>query len=331
MRILIIKLGALGDVIIAMPHIQQIIHHYQAHEVWLLTAPEYGSLFSEFNHLRMQTFPRKGLRSVADPIRWVRSKSFDVVMDLQGSDRSKMMVSLSGAKKKAGLGPGFPYTHFPENKGIIDGEVHSFHRLNRLLEAAHIPIALDDPHLQGSSTDKQKVADWLKQQGISEQKIVLIHAGSSARWESKRWTTNHFITLATILTEQYGLAVIWLGGKEDIEINQKLVQFAGIDATGLFSLLELAELARYTYFAITTDSAPMHIIAATGAPVYALFGPTDWQRSHAVGQKERVLTHSVECSPCFIPQCPPEQGHKCLVDLKPEMVLNRLKQDGFLT
>ncbi|CAH9019257.1 glycosyltransferase family 9 protein [Candidatus Nitrosacidococcus sp. I8] len=331
MRVLIIKLGALGDVIIAMPHIQQIIQHYPEDEVWLLTAPEYGSLFSEFAHLKVQTFPRKGLRSVADPIRWVRSKTFQVVIDLQGSDRSKMMVSLSGANKKAGLGPGFPYTHFPENKGIIDGEVHSFHRLNRLLESANIPIALDGPHLQGSSADRQQVTEWLKQQGIFEQKIVLIHAGSSTRWESKRWTTNHFVTLGTILAEQYGLAVIWLGGKEDAEINQKLVQFAGTDATGLFSLLELAELAHHAYFAITTDSAPMHIIAATGTPVYALFGPTDWQRSYAVGQKDRVLTHHVECSPCFIPQCPPERGHKCLVDLKPEMVLAQLKQDGFLS
>lgn len=159
--------------------------------------------------------------------------------------------------------------------------------------------------------------------------MILIHAGSSARWESKRWIEAHFITLATIL-EQQGLAVIWIGGAEDSSLNQKLAQVIGIDASEAFSLLELAALARQARFAITTDSAPMHIIAAAGTPVYALFGPTDWQRSHAVGQKERVLTHSVSCSPCYLPQCPTERAHQCLVALSPEKVLACIRNDGLL-
>ncbi|MGR6034167.1 MAG: glycosyltransferase family 9 protein [Candidatus Nitrosoglobus sp.] len=328
-RVLIIKLGALGDVILAIPHIKQIVQHYSEAEIWLLTAPEFVSLFAGFPRLKIKSFPRKGVRSLVAPLHWIRSQPFEVLFDLQGSDRSKIMVALSGADRRYGLGPGFPYTHCPPNRGIVAGEVHSFSRLNKLLETADLPPVSVGSYLKASEEQRRMVSDWLARKELLGQDMVLIHAGSSTRWESKRWVNAHFITLATAL-EQQGLAVVWIGGAEDANLNQKLAQVIGIDATEVFSLLELAELACQARFAITTDSAPMHVIAATGTPVYALFGPTDWRRSHAIGQKERVLTHPVSCSPCYLPQCPAERAHRCLVELKPEMVLARIRGDGLL-
>lgn len=328
-RILIIKLGALGDIIIAAPHIKQIAQSYPGAEIWLLTAPGFTSLFEEYPNLRVKPFPRKGTQSLLTPLRWIRSQVFEVVFDLQGSDRSKIMTVLSGATRRYGLGSGFPYTHCPPDKGIVNGEAHSFHRLNRLLEAAGLAPVSAEPYLKDSEEQRQMVSDWLVEKGLSEKNIALIHAGSSARWESKRWATAHFITLATAL-EQRGLTPLWVGGPEDVALNETLSQTIGFDVTGVFSLLQLIELARYARFAVTTDSAPMHAIAAAGIPVYALFGPTDWRRSHALGQKERVLTHPVFCSPCHLPQCPAERGHRCLVELKPEAVLERIRCDGLL-
>lgn len=328
-RVLIIKLGALGDVIIAIPHIKQVMQGYPGAEIWLLTAPEFVSLFAEFPRLRIKAFPRKGIRSLIAPLHWIRSQPFEVLFDFQGSDRSKMLTSLSGANRRYGLGPGFPYTHSPPNRGIVAGEIHSFSRLNRLLEAAGLPPAAIGPYLETSEAQRRAVNDWLANRDLLGRDIVLIHAGSSTRWESKRWVSAHFITVATAL-EQQGLAIIWVGGAEDAHLNQRLAQIIGTDATEAFSLLELAELAHQARFAITTDSAPMHVIAAAGVPVYALFGPTDWRRSHAIGQKERVLSQSVSCSPCYLPQCPVERAHRCLVELKPERVLDRIRSDGLL-
>lgn len=328
-RILIIKLGALGDVLMATPHIQQIVAGYPEADIWLLTIPEFASLFEEYPHLKVKAFTRKGTRSLLAPLRWIRSQAFQVVFDLQGSDRSKMMAALSGAAERYGLGPGFPYTCCPPNKGIVNGETHSFYRLNQLLETADLAPVPASFTLKASEEQRQIVSSWLVEKGLSEKNIVLLHAGSSARWESKRWATAHFITLATAL-EQHGLTPIWVGGKEDASLNRTLSQTIGIDVTEHFSILQLIELARYARFAVTTDSAPMHAIAAAGIPVYALFGPTDWRRSHALGQKEWVLTHPVTCSPCYLPQCPAERAHRCLVELKPERVLERIRSDGLL-
>jgi ADP-heptose:LPS heptosyltransferase len=327
--ILIIKLGALGDVIIAIPHIKQVVRSYSGSDIWLLTAPEFSSLFEKYSNLAVKSFPRKGTQSLFAPLRWIRSQTFEVVFDLQGSDRSKIMTGLSGANRRYGLGPGFPYTHCPPNSGILAGEIHSFSRLNRLLETAGLPPVSVGPYLEASEEQRRIVSDWLADKGLLGRDIVLIHAGSSTRWKSKRWVSAHFITLATAI-EQQGLTVIWVGGAEDAKLNQMLAQIVGTDATEVFSLLELAELARHARFAVTTDSAPMHTIAAAHIPVYALFGPTDWRRSHAIDQKERVLTHPVSCSPCYLPQCPAERAHRCLVELKPEAVLARIRHDGLL-
>ncbi|ADJ29307.1 glycosyltransferase family 9 protein [Nitrosococcus watsonii] len=328
-RILIIKLGALGDIIMATPHIKRIVEGYPEAEVWLLTAPGFAGLFAGYPNLKVKSFPRKGIQSLFPPLGWIRSQGFQIVFDLQGSDRSKTMVALSGATRRYGLGPGFPYTHCPPNKGIVGKDVHNFSRLNRLLETAGLPLAQAGPYLEASGGQRQKVEDWLAGKGLLGRKLALIHAGSSARWESKRWAAAHFVTLGTIL-EQQGIVVIWVGGSEDAALNQTLSQNIGMDATGVFSLLELVALAHQARFAVTTDSAPMHAIAAAAIPVYALFGPTDWRRSHAVGQQQRVLVHPVACSPCYLPECPPRNAHRCLAQLQPGEVLARLHQDGML-
>ena len=114
-----------------------------------------------------------------------------------------------------------------------------------------------------------------------------------------------------------GYAVIWIGANEDRDVNRRLARQVGMDASGAFNLLELAALGRRAEFAVVNDSAPMHILSASPLPVYALFGPTDWRRSHGLGQAERVLLNPVACSPCHRPVCPPGFDHRCLNELTP--------------
>ena len=63
----------------------------------------------------------------------------------------------------------------------------------------------------------------------------------------------------------------------------------GIDATAVFSVTQLAIIGSRARFALTNDSGPMHVLSASGIPVFALFGPSDWRRNHALGQAARVL------------------------------------------
>jgi ADP-heptose:LPS heptosyltransferase len=326
-KILVIKLGALGDVVLALPHIARIHAAHPRQQVVLLTAPEYKPLLTALPGIEVVAFPRKGFIAMTRLLRWLSGQRVEVVYDLQGSLRSRIMTRLTRAPVRAGRCAGLAYTHAPAAADAIPQ--HPFDWLNRVLAATGIEPALSDWRLPGTPAARSRVKEWLQVHGLTGQSLVLLHAGSSLRWPSKRWPAAYFRNLAQVLAG-YGLHVIWIGGSDDAGLNRMLASTTGIDASGEFSYPELAALAVYAVFAVTNDSGPMHILAATGLPVYACFGPTDWRRSHALGQENRVLTNPVSCSPCYLKSCPPEREHACLQGLTPAKVIARLETDGYL-
>jgi ADP-heptose:LPS heptosyltransferase len=325
-RILIIKLGALGDVVLATPQFRAIVEAYPEAEVTLLTSPACAALVQGLPGLGVAAFRRRGFAAMWRVLAWLRRCEFNMVFDLQGSLRSRLMTRCSGARRRIGCRPGFAYTHAPAAGGAAG---HVFPELNRLLETAGLDPAPPLAWLPAIPTAETKVADWLERHGLAQRRRVLLHAGSSARWPSKRWEEAHFAVLATALAKR-GYAVIWVGAEEDRDINRRLARQAGVDATDAFSLVELAALGRRAAFAVVNDSAPMHVLSASPLPVYALFGPTDWRRSHGLGQAERVLVNPVACSPCHRPICPAGFEHRCLRELTPAQLLERLAADGWL-
>ena len=325
MNVLVIKLGALGDVVLSAPQLARLAEVHAGDRVTLLTAPAYVELVAGLP-LQVVAFQRKGFVEMLRVVRWLLGQHFDVVYDLQGSLRSRIMTLLTQAGKRVGRSPGIAYTHTPLS--TTDG-VHAFDRLNDILVAGGIEAASPVLQLPVSATAASRVTIWLQQQGFAGRPLMLMHAGSSRRWLAKRWGEAHYQTLAAIL-EARGFVVIWIGGEDERALNSRLASHAGVDATAAFSFAELLALADHATFAVCNDSGPMHVLSAAGLPVYAFFGPTDWQRSHALGQAARVLVNPVPCSPCHLPVCPPEHQHACLQGITPEVVLARLEVDGLL-
>jgi ADP-heptose:LPS heptosyltransferase len=323
----VIKLGALGDVILALPGLERILEAHAADRVVLLTAPEYTELVAALPGLEVTAFPRKGFIAMCRLLFWLLRHSFAVVYDLQGSTRSRLMTLLTQAPRRIGERPGIAYTNTPTP---FAEPVHAGRRLDALLAAGGLEPANSMPRLRLPAAITGKIDAWLRQHGLLEQQLVLVHAGSSSRWPAKRWEEVHFLELAQRL-QQRGYTVIWLGGAAEAGLTRRLAAAGGVDAGGLFSLSEVAGLGRRAVFAVTNDSGPMHVLAAVGLPVYAFFGPTDWRRSHAPGQADRVLTNPVDCSPCHLRVCPPERGHACLKGLTPVQVMARLEADGMLS
>ena len=321
--VLVIKLGALGDVILSLPHITRIVESFPQSRVTLLTAPEYRELVALVPGLEVVAFSRKGFIAMIQVMRWLLGRRFRTVFDLQGSTRSRIMTLLTQAELRVGRKAGISYTHVSAD---LDDSAHAFQRLNALLDVAGItPAAQEMPDIfrdQSSSS----VSAWLKKHLPGDRKRVLMHAGSSSRWQSKRWEEAYFIDLARQL-EAHDFSVIWTGGEDDRELNRRLSRAVGVDASGVFSYMDLVDLGCHAAFAICNDSGPMHLLSLSGIPVYAFFGPTDWRRSHALGQQEHVLINPVPCSPCFLNVCPPERRHECLADIAPDRVFARLQAD----
>ena len=285
MKVAIIKLGALGDMIVASPAIRSIIEAHSEGEITLLTRPQYADLFSACAGLNTMYFPAHGVPAFIACIRWLRSQGFERIYDLQSNDRSRLMCYLSGALEKVGNHSRFPYTHHPGD--VYRGQTHIYERHRQTLHSAGIEMKYDRPWLPVSEQASEKVKQWLQDNTRASHKPVLMHAGTSPAHPEKRWP--YFAEIAEKVVA-LGYPVIWLGGKDDADLNAALATNFGIDASGVFSFPELVALGRQSRLALTNDSGPMHILSCANLPVYALFGPTDWRRYHALGQEDKVIS-----------------------------------------
>lgn len=326
--VVIIKWGALGDLILAAATIQALHTAHAGETVEVITAPAFAGLVSDWG-CRVRAVPRGSGRALLAAAWALRRAGCRRVYDLQGNQRSRVLSLLSGAPERFGLWLGWPYTQAASVPR--EQKIHPQQRLNTLLTAAGLPPAPQRFPFAPGAAAQARVAQWLAERALTGQPLALLHAGGSARWQSKRWPEASFLTLAHTLTAA-GYAVIWVGGPDERALNARLAAAVGQDAGGAFTLAELLALATRARLAVTNDSGPMHTLAAGNIPVYALFGPTRWQTSHALGQAQRVLTANVACSPCFQPHCPLTAAPlRCLTEITPEQVLARLRTDGLLT
>lgn len=321
MNILIIKMGALGDLILATPVIRQLLNHHAGHSVWLLTAPAYAGLLKDWPGLQIKAMPRKGAVAMLQTLVWIRRGRFDRLYDLQSSERTALLSLLSGIRERAGNHPGPAYTFHPPDR--YTGQCHALERLNQILTSARVAPASGTPWLPVNENTRQTVQQWLSRHQLAPREFVLMHAGASARHAAKRWP--YFESLAQELKKNHHLETVWLGGPDDRDLNKDLADRTGIDATGQFTLHEETELGRYARFAVTNDSAPMHILSCSGIPIFGLFGPTDWVRTHAAGQQAHVI--SAEPGPLVSPR---KFVPHPIDSISLQQVLDRLYQSGLI-
>ena len=117
--------------------------------------------------------------------------------------------------------------------------------------------------------------------------FVILHAGSNQNRKNKRWP---FFDLLAAKLNSEGYEIVWVGGSDDKDVNEILSSKIGINTTGQFTIRELACLGKFAAFAVTNDSAPMHILSSCNIPVFGIFGPSNKNIHHAVGDKFRATS-----------------------------------------
>lgn len=314
-KCLIIKLGALGDVVMSTALVAAIRHHHGAGSaLTVLTTPAFAELFGRFDGVSVAALGRRGAGAMLEVLRFIRRGRFTRIYDLQGNDRTQILCALSGAPERVGNHSRYPYTHHPRD--AWRGQSHIFERMRAVLACAGVDDVPDAPVLPAGPAERSAVDGWLVARGLAAGGYAVLHAGASAARPDKRWP--HFAALGERLAAE-GLGVVWIGAAPDASLNRALAARVGIDATGAFDVAALAELGRRARFAVTNDSGPMHVLSASGVPVFGLFGPSDWRRNHAIGQRDRVIAAEAVAG-----------AGRALADVGVEVVLARLRDEALL-
>ena len=275
-KILIIKLGALGDLVISTPFIEAIKEKHKQDKIVILTRKKYAFFFKNHKNISLMTINDPTLKTSLSIVIELRRTLWSKIYDLQGNNRSRALTFFSRANCKIGNHK-FPNTIYPSEKW--KKQIHIFYRMKTLLEEVGLKNIKEKPVVTYNKIELEKVKQWINKK-VGSQKFVILHAGSSHRRKDKRWP--FFKGLAKKL-EKIGYKTLWIGGSEDQEINRLMSKNIGIDATNAFNIHELACLGNFAQFAVTNDSAPMHVLSSCNIPVIGLFGPTDKKLHHAIG------------------------------------------------
>ena len=144
---------------------------------------------------------------------------------------------------------------------------------------------------------------------------------------AKRWPAVYFATVAEAMRDK-GWTVWLFGSGKDVEATQAIAHQVGegcLDLGGKTSLGEAIDLMAMCDAVVSNDSGLMHVAAATGRPLVAIYGSSDPGFTPPLNEKASILRLGLECSPCFKRECP--LGHtRCLYDIKPEQVINALQR-----
>ena len=321
-KILLIKQGALGDVVMTTALLEPIYQHHLHDEIWILTTPVFADIYSRWPYLKVKALPRKGIYCSLQTVFWIRHHHFNRIYDLQSSDRTAALCFLSNARERVGNHPRFPYNIHPQD--AFNGQTHIFTRMKSVLASAGITTSVDTPYLPARPEEQEHVVAWMNRHDLKNKQFAVLHAGASSRHTEKCWP---YYTQIGRLLENRGIRPVWAGSRDDADLNLSLSESAGINATGVFNLAELAQLGACARFALTNDSGPMHVLSCSNIPVYAFFGPTNWRRNHAIGQEKNVITLQ-----------PADVQGKAITDpsisrlgnITVEQVTSRLERDGML-
>ncbi len=331
MKILILKPSSLGDVVQAIPVLRLLKLHWPDSEVfWWIEAALSPLLEDDPDLAGVVRFNRRGWTLPANwpevwhSVRWMRRQSFDLVIDLQCLFRSGIFAWLANGKFLVGLDE-------PREgaRGLYDmiARRESFHThavdwYLSVLKLLNVPVHSNFQWLP----ERMKVSAEVKRKWeTNSAKWIVIQPG--ARWVNKRWPVENYLALIR------SLAAVWpevrfaiLGSQDDKPFGEALAQADSkrcLDLTGKISLPEMVEWIRLSDLMISNDTGPMHVAAALGKPVVAIFGPTEPRRTGPYHQLQNVVRIDLPCAPCMKSYCTYSKPMECLKGIAPESVFKR--------
>lgn len=300
---LIVRLGALGDIVHAIPVVAALRAAFPDARIGWLVHPRFASLLHLVDGLdRVHPLDR---RSGASAIRDVRREGYGVCLDLQGLLKSAALARLSGARRVIGFSrpllresaAALAYTETGgEGSGhVIDKNLSLLSLLGVTATTRLFPVRIPDTPVVPCTRQILGIGP--------DQPFALINPG--AAWPNKRWPADRFGEVARRLRDRFDLpsAVLW--GPDETTLAASVVRASGEAArmapqTTMVEMLALASAARVL---VSGDTGPLHLAAAAGTPVVGVYGPTPPGRNGPWDVRDEVISSHDTCDCVFKRQC----------------------------
>ncbi|MBC8418475.1 MAG: lipopolysaccharide heptosyltransferase II [Proteobacteria bacterium] len=321
MNILIVKLSAIGDVVQSLPFLEAIREGLpEANIDWLVEEAASQIIEGHPAVRRVIVSRRKSwqerlwggrnifpvIGEVVRLLKEVRADKYDLIIDLQGLLKSGVLTALSKGKRKIGMsgsreGAGL---FLNERPVVVDYDRHAIDRYLKVAEYLGCDSDGWMGHIPVFESDRGGIDRILNNDGVKKRPLVAINP--LAKWTTKLWDHERFAILADRIRDELACEVVFTGSPVDGPVIGRItgiMKGATLNLAGRTSLKELAYLYSRCRLLVTVDTGPMHMAAAMGCPVVALFGPTAPWRTGPYGKGHQVIRADIECSPCFKKRC----------------------------
>ncbi len=357
-RLLIIRLSSIGDVTHALPLSAALGEAFPHLEITWIVEEMSAEIVRGNPYLHdVIVVPRSRWkqgrwrspqvwREYRDFVRSLRSRRFDVTLDLQGYAKSALMALATGAKHR------FGWWRLRDGANLVSRSLprrpESLHRVDWFLDVARAfgaePECVTFP-LHVPEEARSRVRGLLADKGLPAGTAYAV-LNPAVGDQTRRWGAERYAELAHGLATRLGLPSVLIGSGKDAGICEEVRALTGqredwpaavilpLSLAGLTNLKELAAVLEGCTVHICGDTGSAHIAAALERPVVALYGPTDPQMAGPWGQSENVLSHRELCAAnCTVRQCvytrneantPGENSARCLAAITPQEALERV-------
>lgn len=324
-RVLVRGPNWVGDAVLCVPALANLRKALPRAKISLLVKPWVVGLFEENPHIDeiilhedRHRVPWGKLRLAAE----LRARGFELAILFPNSFESALVAFLAGIPHRVG--------YEADGRGILltvrvdrDEELLRRHQVDyyvNLLQAVGLDRGERDPIFIVSKKEEAEAIQILLGEGVGEDDVIVGLNPGSVHGSAKRWPADRYATLADQLSRR-GARVLLLGSSKEADVIarvQSLMQSRAVNLAGKTSLRLLAAILGRCRVLVTNDTGAMHVAAAVGTPVVAIFGPTDPRVTSPVGEFHRILRHPPPCAPCLLRECPID--HRCMTAISVEEV-----------
>ena len=330
-RILVKGTNWVGDTIISFPAVHSLRRLFPQAHIYLLVMAHLRELWQanpDIDEVIPYSMPTGAGRIFAELqiARLIRDKRIDLAVVLPRSFSSAWIVFLGGIPQRIGY-KGEVRDWLLTERLDRNTEILSKHRMYYYLNLIEHLGRGPSPSLPSLSLDGE-LEEWannfLLRNGLIGRVLIGFNPGATYG-EAKCWPPERFIALGKRLQRGYDASIILFGSSRpnEGELNAAIAEGIGegcLNLSGQTSLLELASLLRRCHLLVTNDTGTMHVAAAVGTRVAAIFGPTDPRTTSPLGEGHVIIRAEVPCSPCLKRVCP--EDHRCMDLIEVEQVYN---------
>jgi heptosyltransferase II len=323
MKILIRATNWVGDAIMALPALRTIRNKFPEAEISVL-ARGYIAAIYEGQAICNELIVLENRQQVTSDL---RARKFDSAVLLQNAFEAAWIAWRAGIPERIGYardGRGLLLTKAVKVPAADEIPPHEqFYYLELLRRAGWMDSLPEEQFISLHVPEGkcQKAAQFLLENGAAPGKFRIAIGAGASYGSAKCWPPDRFAELANRLQAQTDAEIILFGTATEALVSGAIkagMRHAPVDLTGKTSIGDLPALLAQCHLFIGNDSGAMHVAAAVGLPVVAVFGPTDPFGTAPVTPRCTIVQDKPYCSPCFLRRCPTD--HRCMKRITPENV-----------